>query len=440
MSASLALSVGLIALVAVLLTGVPIYLGFLLLNGLGVWYLFGNGGVGLLVNSMVDSLTSLNMTTIPLFILMGEILFRSGAVEVVFDSVDSMIGRIRGRLYVFTIALSTVFGALCGSAVAVVAMLGRSVLPIMHKRGYDVQLSAAVIQGGASLAPIIPPSLLAVIIGSMANVSISGLLIAGILPGLLLAALSIAYVYWMIWRNPKLAPVDEHFSQEEIQSKQRSKLKAAARLLPFGLIIFSVMGLMLMGIATPSESAATGVIGAMGAAACYRKLSVQMMREAISSTVKISAMILIIVAASILFGQLLAFTGATTDLVNWVTHLDIHPMAMFWLLMIVPFVLCMFIDQLAFMLIAIPLYAPVVSTMGYDPIWFWTQFSINMTLASLTPPFGYTMYALRASAPDLITLKQVFDASWPITWVFVIGMGLMTLFPSIITVLPTLLK
>ncbi len=436
MSATLALTFGLLALVAVLLSGVPIYLGFLLLNGLGIWYFFGASGAGLLVNSVVDSLTSLNMTTIPLFVLMGEILFRSGAVEVVFDSVDQMIGRIRGRLYVFTIALSTVFGALCGSAVAVVAMLGRSVLPIMHKRGYDIQLSAAVIQGGASLAPIIPPSLVAVIIGSMANVSISGLLIAGILPGLLLAALMVAYVYWMLWRNPQLAPAEEPIDP----AQQRRLGIALLKLLPFGLIIFSVMGLMLMGIATPSESAATGVVGSMATAACYRKLSWRMLRESMASTVKISAMILIIVATSILFGQLLAFTGATTDLVNWVTHLDIHPQLMFWLLMIVPFVLCMFIDQLAFMLVAIPLYAPVVATMGYDPIWFWTQFSINMTLASLTPPFGYTMYALRASAPRLITLKQVFDASWPITWVFVFGMGLMTLFPGIITVLPQLFK
>lgn len=436
MSATLILTGGLLALVAVLLTGVPIYLGFLLLNGAAVWYFFGGSGVGLFVNSVVDSLTSLNMTTIPLFVLMGEILFRSGAVEVVFDSVDQMIGRIRGRLYVFTIALSTVFGALCGSAVAVVAMLGRSVLPIMHKRGYDIKLSAAVIQGGASLAPIIPPSLLAVIIGSMANVSISGLLIAGILPGLLLAGLSIAYVYWMIWRNPSLAPDD----QAEPGAAGRHRGRALLRLLPFGFIIFSVMGLMLLGIATPSESAATGVVGAMISAAFYRKLSWAMLREALTGTVKISAMILTIVAASVLFGQLLAFTGATTELVNWVTHLDVHPQVMFWLLMIVPFVICMFIDQLAFMLIAIPLYAPVVATMGYDPIWFWTQFSINMTLASLTPPFGYTMYALRAAAPDLITLKQVFDASWPITWVFVIGMALMTAVPSIITVLPQFLK
>ncbi|MDD2925400.1 TRAP transporter large permease [Rhodoferax sp.] len=437
MSSTLALTVGLLALVGLLLTGVPIYLGFLLLNGAGIWYFFGSSGAGLFVNSVVDSLTSLNMTTIPLFVLMGEILFRSGAVEVVFDSVDRMIGRMRGRLYVFTIALSTVFGALCGSAVAVVALLGRSVLPIMHKRGYDIKLSAAVIQGGASLAPIIPPSLMAVIIGSMANVSISGLLVAGILPGLLLAGLSITYVYWMLWRDPGLAPREDASSAG---SPRTGRLRALLNLLPFLFIIFSVMGLMLLGIATPSESAATGVVGSIVTAAYYRKLSLRMLRESIASATRISTMILIIVAASILFGQLLAFTGATTDLVNWVTKLDVHPQIMFWLLMVVPFIICMFIDQLAFMLVAIPLYAPVVSTMGYDPIWFWTQFSINMTLASLTPPFGYTMYALRAAAPDLITLKQVFDASWPITWVFVIGMVVMTAVPGIITIVPQLLK
>jgi tripartite ATP-independent transporter DctM subunit len=446
MTSSALLIIGLLALVATLIIGVPIYLGFLILNGLGIVTFFGATGAGLLVNSVVDSLSSLNMTTIPLFVLMGEILFRSGAVEVVFDAVDQMIGRVRGRLYVFTVVLSTLFGALCGSAVAVVAMLGRSVLPIMHQRGYDIRLSAAVIQGGASLAPIIPPSLMAVIIGSMANTSISGLLIAGIIPGLLLAALTIAYVYLQIWRNPSLAPPEPVITTDPLKNgltagvKRRRIASSLLRLAPFGLIVFSVMGLMLMGIATPSESAATGVMGSLLTAAFYRKLNWAMLRDAIASSVRISTMILIIVATSILFGQLLAFTGATTDLVNWVTHLDIHPQVMFWLLMIVPFVLCMFIDQLAFMLVAIPLYAPVVQTLGFDPIWFWTQFSINMTLASLTPPFGYTMYALRAAAPDIITLKQVFAASWPITWVFVFGMALMTVFPSIITFLPTLFK
>lgn len=440
MSATTILAAGIVGLLAVLLSGVPIYLGFLLLNGLGVWYFFGASGSGLFANSVVDSLTSLNMTTIPLFVLMGEILFRSGAVDVLYDAVDALIGRLRGRLYVFTIVLSTIFGALCGSAVAVVAMLGRSVLPTMQRRGYDVQLSAAVIQGGASLAPIIPPSLLAVLIGSMANVSISGLLIAGILPGLLLAGLCIAYVYFSIWRKPELAPSEDGDRSAGNTGSVRSMVLAIFKMTPFLIIILSVMGLMLLGIATPSESAATGVLGALATAACYRKLSLGMVREAVAATVRISTMILMIVAASVLFGQLLAFTGATADLVGWVSGLDVSPMMLFWLLMAVPFVLCMFIDQLAFMLVAIPLYAPLVQTLGFDPIWFWMQFSINMTVASLTPPFGYTLFALRAAAPDLITLKQVFNASWPITGIYVLGMVLMTVFPSIVTVLPQWLK
>lgn len=429
------LTAGLIVLVAVLLCGVPIYLGFLLLNLAGVAAFFGTSGLGLLADSMVDSMSSYSLSTIPLFILMGEILFRSGAVDVVFDSVDQIIGRIRGRLYVFTLVLSTLFAALCGSAAAVVALLGRSVLPIMHKRGYDIELSASVIQGGASLAPIIPPSILAVIIGSMASVSISGLLIAGILPGLLLAVMSVGYVYWALWRDPSRAPLDDYPDQGP-----RRIGWALLRLLPFTLVIFSVMGLMLLGIATPSESAATGVFGSLITAAFYRKLSWPMLKNAFIGSVRINTMILVIIATSILFGQLLAFTGATTNVIQWTTRLDMHPMIVFWLMMAVPFVLCMFIDQLAFMLVAIPLYAPVVSSLGFDPIWFWTMFSINMTLASLTPPFGYTMFALRAAAPDIITLKQVFDASWPITWVFVLGMVVMTIFPQIITALPMLLK
>jgi tripartite ATP-independent transporter DctM subunit len=436
MDSPIALASGLALLCLTLAAGAPIFIGFLLLNLLGVAALFGTAGFGMFTGSVIDSMSSLNLTTIPLFVLMGEILFRSGAVDVVLDSVDQLIGRVHGRLYVFTIVLSTIFGALCGSAVAVVAMLGRTVLPTMHARGYDAKLSAALIQGGASLAPIIPPSLMAVLIGSMANVSISALLIAGLLPGLLLAALSLAYAFWRLWRDPSLAPRDE----ADAPQAKRQPLRAVLRLLPFSVIIFAVMGLMLLGVATPSEAAATGVVGSLLAAAWYRKLSLGMLRESVTSTVTISSMILVILAVSVFFGQLLSFTGATARLVEMLSHVELPPMAMFWLLMIVPFVLCMFIDQLAFMLVAIPIYAPLVTKFGFDPVWFWTQFSINMTLASLTPPFGYTMYALRAAAPDLLTLKQVFDASWPITWVFVFGMAVMSVFPSIITWLPAVLK
>jgi TRAP-type mannitol/chloroaromatic compound transport system permease large subunit len=204
MSWLLPLSVGLTLLRVVLGAGAPIFVGFLLLNLVGVWAFFGSAGLGMFAASMTDSLSSLSLTTIPLFVLMGEILFRSDAVDVVFDSVDGLVGRMRGRLFAVTMALSTVFAALFGSAVAVVAMLGRTVLPAMHARGYDSRLSAAMIQGGASLAPIIPPSLLAVLIGSMANVSIASLLIAGLLPGLLIASLCLGYAYLRVAINPAL--------------------------------------------------------------------------------------------------------------------------------------------------------------------------------------------------------------------------------------------
>ncbi len=437
MSWALSLSVGLGLLVVVLVIGLPIYLGFLALNLGGVVVLFGPAGFGLFVNSVVDTATSSGFATIPLFILMGEILFRSGAVEVLFDSVDRLIGRVRGRLYVLVVSLSTLFGALSGSAVAVVAMLGRSMLPDMVRRGYDKKLSAALIQGGASLAPIIPPSLLAVIIGSMADVSIAGLLVAGILPGLLLAGLMLAWVAVEIWRDPGKAPRE---TGERAAPGARESLWLVLRILPFGVVVFAVMGLILLGIATPSEAAATGVTGALLTGAVYGRLSFAMLRDAFASAASISAMILVIVATSVLFGQLLAFTGATRDLVAWAASLDLPPLVMFLLMMLIPFVLCMFIDQIAFMLVAIPLYAPLVRSLDFDPIWFWTLFSINLTIGSLTPPFGYTMFALRAAAPDTITLKEVFAASWPVTWVMMFGMVLMTIFPSIITALPSLLK
>lgn len=431
------LGIGLGLLMIVLMAGMPIFLGFLALNLAGVLFFFGTSGFGLFINSVVDTSTSGALTTIPLFIFMGEILFRSGAVDVLFDNVDRMIGKVRGRLYLLVVTLSTLFGALSGSAVAVVAMLGRTLLPEMMDRGYDKKLSAALIQGGASLAPIIPPSLLAVIIGSMADVSISSLLLAGILPGLMLAGMMVAWVFFKVWRKPSLAPADT--GQREALSWPELGL-CIARMLPFGIVIFSVMGLMLMGIATPSEAAATGCIGAMVTAAVYRKLSLAMLKSALVSSVGVSAMILVIVAVSVLFGQLLAFTGATRDLVSFTAGLDLHSMVMFLLLMLVPFVLCMFIDQIAFMLVAIPIYAPLVKALGFDPVWFWTLFSINLTIGSLTPPFGYTMFALRAAAPKHITLQEVFAASWPVTWLFLLGMAIMTVFPSIVTFLPALLK
>ena len=428
---TLTLAIG--ALLGLMAIGLPVFVAFLVVNIVGITLLFGTRAFGLFANSIYDTATSEGLIAIPLFILLGEILFRSGSVDVLFRSIDTLIGRVRGRLYVVVIALSTVFGALSGSAVAVAAMLGRSVLPRMMTLGYDRSLSTAVILGGASLAPIIPPSLLVVVVGSLVkDVSIAGLLIAGIGPGLLLGGAMLGYVAITVWRHPDAAPPN---ADPDVGKGVAEIIMAFARMLPFTLVIASVMGFILAGIATPSESAATGVVGAILVAAVYRKLSFAMLAEALWQAARLTAIIIVIVASSKLFGQVLSFSGATRGLVDFVTTLDLAPWLMLLVLMLVPFVICMFVDQIAFMLLAIPLYEPIMQHYGFDPIWFWTLFLINLTIGSLTPPFGYTLFALKGAATGM-PIEAVFRAAWPVVVVFIAGLFLLALFPEIVTFLP----
>lgn len=429
------LSLAIAVLLLLFATGMPVFIAFLVVNIGGVLILFGATGFGMFTNSLYNTVTQESLMAIPLFILMGEVLFRSNAVEILIDSIDKMVGNVRGRHYVLVTALSTVFGALSGSAVAVAAMLGRSVMPIMEERGYDRRLSISAILGGASLAPIIPPSLLVVMIGSMVDTSIAKLLIAGILPGIMLASMMVIYTYVRILRNPKLEPPREEIAKPRVSAKEF--LVAFSRTLPFLVVIFSVMGLILLGVATPNESAATGVVGALIAAAIFRKLSFKMFYQAILGTASVSTMILVIIACSMFFGQLLSFTGASTGLVLLASELGLPTLGTFFVLMLIPFILCMFIDLFAVMLIAIPIYDPLLAVYNFDPIWFWTLFLINMTLGSLTPPFGYTIFALKGAAPEL-AMDDVYAGAWPMVGLFILGIAIMYAFPAIVTFLPSL--
>ena len=426
-------------LLMLLFAGVPVFVGFLLMNIAGLLIFIGPRGFGLFTNSIYETATSQPLTAVALFVLMGEILFRSGTIEVLFDSVDKLVGRVRGRLYVVVCGLSTLFGALSGSAVAVAALLGRSALPEMQQRGYDKRLSASTILSGASLAPIIPPSLLAIIVGSLTDVSIAGLLIAGIVPGLILAGITLGYIYLRVGMDPRKAPGEASGEPEDkAGGMERGAGRHALNMLPFLLVVFSVMGLILLGVATPSESAATGVLGAMLTAAVFKRFSLSMMRDAVLSAVKISVMILVIVCTAKLFSQLLSFTGATRGLVGLVTDLSVGPGLTFLIMMAIPFVVCMFIDQIAFMLLAVPIYTPVIKAYEFDPILFWALFLINLTVGSLTPPFGYTLFSLKGAAPGL-SINDVYAAAWPVVAIFVAGMVLFWSVPGLVTFLPDLL-
>lgn len=430
----LSLVSAILVMLVLFFAGLPVFLTFLLINIVGVILLMGSSGFGLLANSIYQTSTSTTFAAVPLFIVMGEILFRSGAIDILVDSVDRLVGNIRGRGYYLIIALSTIFGALCGSSVAVAALLGRTVLPSMKTRGYEVRLSSGAIIGGATLAAVIPPSMMVIILGSLVDTSITGLLIAGIVPGILLATLMAAYLYIRLKLNPKLEP--ETFENNQKNIIINDKLMAIVKVLPFSLVIFFVMGLIMLGVTTPSESAATGVVASIAVAAIYRKLSLRMLADSMLSTVTITSMLMAILLCSKLFGQLLAFTGSTSGLMQAISGLSLPTGGMFLILMAVPFFLCMFIDIFAVMMVAIPIYLPLINIYGFDPIWFWMLFLINLMLGSMTPPFGYTLFSLKGAAPD-ISLEDIYVGVYPIVIIYLIGIGLMYFFPSIITFLPS---
>ncbi len=431
-----ALSGGIGLLLGLLFLGIPVFVAFLILNVAGILVLMGPAGFGLFANSIYTTATTTALATVPLFIVMGEILFRSGAMEAVFDSLDRLVGRIRGRQYVLCILLSAILGALSGAAMAVAGLLGRSLFPEMLKRGYNTRLSAGTILAGACLDPIIPPSVLAILIATLAEISTASLLIAGIIPGILLMCLFLIYVLYRVWRDPSLAPA---VATSTATKSHTSIVVAILRIFPCAFVFFMVMGLFMFGVATPTEAAATGVFGAIVVAIIYGKLSFRMVADAFTTAATVSALLLVIMCCAVMFSQLLTFTGATRAVAEIVAHLDLPAMLMLFAMMALPFVLFMFLDQLALMLVLIPIYQPLLKLYAFDAIWFWTLFLIVATVGGLTPPFGYVLFALKSAAPFLPT-TEIYRASWPFVWLIVLGMVILVIFPDLVTVLPNLTK
>lgn len=407
--------------------GIPIYVSFLICNLAGLFLLIGPSGLGLFVNSIINTATMSSLVTIPFFILMGDILYRANAVDALVRATDTLIGRLRGRHYVLSIAVSTILATLSGSAMASSAMLCRTVYPVMMSRGYDRRMSLGVILGGACLAPIIPPSVLAIIIATVAEVSIADLFVAGLVPGLLISAMFLVYIFVRVALDPALAPQDVEYRRPSLGQVGHAILQ----LLPFSLVILMVIGSIMFGIATPTESAAIGILGAMIVAAIFRRLSVAMLMDAVRSTALITAMIMAIIFSSQLFSQLLAFSGAGTALKEMISALPLSPGLMLFCMMVIPFVICMFLDEMAAMMILIPIYIPFLPVLGFDPVWFWTLFLINMTLGAIAPPVGYVLFVMNGILTE-VKLTELFAASLPYVLIFIAAMFLMGAFPQIV--------
>lgn len=413
-------------LILALLSGIPVAFAFMFINIAGLMIVFGGPrGLALLTPSASDSVANFNLIPLPMFILMGELLTRSGVAQHAIDSVDKIIGRVPGRLSVVAITGGAFFAALSGSAMASTATLGSTLGPEMEKRGYKPQMSVAPILAGASLDPLIPPSALAILLGVQANVSISKLLIAGTGPGLILAVAFIAYFVIRAKLQPELAP-----PYDAPPIPLAGRFRALAHTIPLGALMFVVLGLIFLGVATPSETAALGAVGAAVLAIGYRKFNSSILRAAGWSTIQTTAMILIIFVGSKAYSQMLAATGASTGWVKWVTQLPLEPILIIFGMVAIVLVLGCFVDAISIMLITVPLFMPVVESYGFDTLWFALVMLIGLELGGITPPFGLQLFVMKSTLPHL-RMSTIFSCVWPIVTIQFLCILLFLAFPAL---------
>jgi tripartite ATP-independent transporter DctM subunit len=410
---------------------------FLLINIVGaVTVLGGEIGLRQMMLSIYSGLTSFTLAPVPLFVFMGEILFHSGMAIRTLDVLDKWMGRVPGRLSLLTVAGGTVFSNLSGSTMANTAMLGSLLVPTMASRGYRKPMILGPILGTGGIAMIIPPSALAIVLGTLAHLSIGRLLLAGILPGLLMAGLYFSYIIGRCKLDPSLAPAYE-VAKVSMSEKVTDAVKYV---LPLTTIVFLVVGLIFLGVATPTEAAAMGSVGSLALAACYRSLTIPVLKRSVRGALKVTVMTFMIIAGSITFSQLLAFTGATRGMVEFVAELPLAPIFILICMQLILILLGAFMEQISMMMISVPIFMPVVHALGFDPIWFGILMLLNLEIAFTTPPFGLLLFVMKGVAPDDTTMGDIYRAALPFIICDLIAMALIMAFPSITLWLPGLMR
>ncbi len=424
------------ALLVLMAIGIPIAFAFLAVNVVGA-YFFWNGSAGLsqLVLSIYDSVTSFALLPVPLFVLMGELMFRSGIAGRLMDVLDSWIGRLPGRLSVMAVGGGTLFATLTGSAMAGAAMLAALLVPEMERRGYHRSMTLGPILGSGGLAILIPPSALAVLLAAIANISVGDFLVAIIVPGILTAIAFVIYIVVRCRITPSLAPAYD-LPTMPLGLRLRNTVLYG---LPLIVVVFLVVGLMFLGVATATESAAAGALGCFLLSWAYGGLNRRMLVESLKATLGVTVMMLMIITGSTAFSQILAFTGASGGLVEMATSLPLSPIWLVVAMQAVLMVMGCFMEPLSIMMLTIPIFFPIINALHLSPIWFGAIMLLNMEMATITPPFGLVLFVVKGVAPAGTTLTQVYRAALPFIACETVVMGILIAFPLLITTVPTLM-
>ena len=420
---------------ALLFLGMPVAMSFVAINVLGAaLFLGGDPGLLQVVRNSVISVMNFSLTPIPLFILMGEILFHTGLALNVIEGVERLVRQVPGRLAVIAVVAGTVFSAISGSTIATTAMLGSLMLPVMLSRGYRPSFAVGPIMAIGAVDMLIPPSALTVLLGSLSGISISKLLVGGVVPGLMLSAAFVGYIVVAATTKPEWAPA----------ASSDSKTRGSWQLLFFYVLplvsIFAVVvGAMTGGWATPTESAALGALATLGLALIYRALTFETLIKSLKGTVIITGMILFIILGATTFSQILSFSGATDGLVSAILGQGLSPFAILVGMMAMLILLGIFVDQVSMMLITLPVFMPIVQRLGIDPIWFGVLFLICMQLGLLLPPHGMLLMTMKGVAPPEVTMGDIFLAVVPYVLMSIALLALLLWLPEIATWLPGIL-
>ncbi len=429
-------------MMVLLLTGQRVFAAIGFVASIMVLLLYGNGGVEIPFSATFKLFNWIPMLTLPLFIYMGYILSEAGIAEDLYKMLHVWFGRVGGGLAIGTIFLMVIISAMNGLSVAGMAIGATIALPEMLRRGYDKVLITGVVQGGSSLGILVPPSVVMVLFAMIARQPVSQLWLAGLIPGLMMAAMFVIYVVIRTRMNPALAPT---VSDDELNMPLSDKLKLlSAGIIPFA-IFFAMTGLFIMGITSLVESAAVGATSATLAAAIKGRLSFKMVHETARKTLGVSCMFLWLILAALAFGAVFDGIGAVRAIENlFINNWELTPWQVIIMMQISFVVMGMFLDDTAMLVIVAPLYVPLVKTLdlGFDNqmIWFGVLYTMTCQIAYITPPFGYNLFLMRAMAPKEITLPDIYRSIWPFVAMMTFTIALVMIFPQIALWLPELVR
>jgi len=419
-----------------LLLGVPLAWTTASLGLVFTLLLWGPGSLDLVVLRTYDVMISFSLIAIPLFVFMGNMLQQSGIADELFQAIQIWLGRIRGGVAAATIVLCTILAAMIGTVGADVTITGLIALPFMLERGYNRKMALGAIAAGGALGVLIPPSIMFIIYGVTTSQSIGQLFMGGVGPGVLFGGLYITYILVRCYLRPQDGPAA---SEKEITMPLKEKLAMLRSLILPIVLIAGVMGSIFGGVATPGEASGIGALGAMVCAAVRGKLTWSNLKGSIFATMKTVGMIMWIVFGAMTFIAVYTLAGGSEFVKDALVALPLGRWGVLILIQLILLVLGMVLEIIGITVLLAPIFVPVIKDLGFDPLWFGVLFNLNLQIAYLSPPFGYSMFYLKAVTPDDVTMTELYRSVMPYLALQVVGLILCMIFPSIITWLPNLM-